>query len=196
MSFAQDQEQPPKPGMQLDHRYEGIAKVTGKARYAAEFSDPFSKADLVYAYIVQATIPSGSVKSIDIASASRAPGVLAVITPFNAPKLSQEPPQPPARRSLTLLQDATVSYNGQPIAVVVGKSLNEAKAAATLLKTSYTLQPAKLEWEKRLNEARWPKNPGKEPAGNHRGDIDAAFAKATVTIDNIYVTPIQFHNPM
>ena len=71
MSFAQDQEQPPKPGMQLDHRYEGIAKVTGKARYAAEFSDPFSKADLVYAYIVQATIPSGSVKSIDIASARR-----------------------------------------------------------------------------------------------------------------------------
>ena len=91
MALAQDQEQPPKPVRQPDYRYEGIAKVTGKARYAAEFSDPFSKADLVYAFIVQATIPSGSVKSIDTASANRAPGVIAVITPFNAPKLSQGP---------------------------------------------------------------------------------------------------------
>src|ERR1700722_13543831 len=107
MALAQDQEQPPKPVRQLDNRYEGIAKVTGKARYAAEFSEPFSKADLVYAFIVQATIPSGDVKSIDATSATRAPGVIAVITPFNAPKLPQAPPQPPARRNLTLLQDTS-----------------------------------------------------------------------------------------
>lgn len=196
MSMAQDQEQTPKPVKQLDHRYEGIAKVTGKARYAAEFSEPFSISDLAYAYLVQATIPSGNVKSIDSTKAIRAAGVIAVITPFNAPKLSQGPPQPPARRNLTLLQDTTISYNGQPIAIVIGKSLNEAKSAAALLKISYAPQPAKLEWEKRLGEARWPKNPGKEPAGNHRGDIGAAFAHAAVTIDNTYVTPIQFHNPM
>jgi xanthine dehydrogenase YagR molybdenum-binding subunit len=195
MAIAQDQEQL-KPVKQLDHRYEGIAKVTGKARYAAEFSDPFPKAEMAYAFVVQATIPSGTVQSIDSVSASRAPGVLSVITPFNAPKLSQGPPQPPARRSLTLLQDASVSYNGQPIAVVIAKSLNEAKAAAAMLKINYAPQPAKLQWEKRLGEARWPKNPGKEPAGNHRGDMNAAFAKAAVTIDNTYITPIQFHNPM
>jgi xanthine dehydrogenase YagR molybdenum-binding subunit len=196
MSISQDQQQPPKPVVELDHRYEGIAKVTGKARYAAEFSEPFSKADLVYAFIVQATIPSGDVKSIDATSATRAPGVIAVITPFNAPKLPQAPPQPPARRNLTLLQDTSVAYNGQPIAVVVAKTLNEAKAASAMLKVSYTPKPTKLEWEKRLDEARWPKNPGKEPAGNHRGDIDAAFAQAACVIDNTYITPIQFHNPM
>jgi xanthine dehydrogenase YagR molybdenum-binding subunit len=196
MLFAQDQEQAPKPVKQLDHRYEGIAKVTGKARYAAEFSEPFAKEQLTYAFIVQATIPSGSVKSIDAEDANRASGVLAVITPFNAPKLSQAPPQPPARRNLTLLQDPSIAYNGQPIAVVVARSLNEAKAAAATLKINYTPAPAKLQWEKRLGEARWPKNPGKEPAGNHRGDMDAAFAQAAVTIDNTYVTPIQFHNPM
>ena len=196
MAFAQDQTQAPKPVKQLDYRYEGIAKVTGKVRYAGEFAEPFSKSEMAYAYIVQATIPSGSVKSMDTAMASRAPGVLAVITPFNAPKLSAGPPQPPARRNLTLLQDATVSFNGQPIAVVVAKSLNEAKAAAAMLKISYATQPAKLQWEKRLGEARWPKNPGKDPAGNHRGDMGSAFAKAAVTVDNTYVTPIQFHNPM
>jgi xanthine dehydrogenase YagR molybdenum-binding subunit len=53
------------PAKQLNHRYEGIAKVTGKAKYAAEFSQPFPKADLAYAYIVQATIPSGTIASID-----------------------------------------------------------------------------------------------------------------------------------
>jgi xanthine dehydrogenase YagR molybdenum-binding subunit len=196
MAMAQDQEQALKPVKQLDHRYEGIAKVTGKARYSAEFSEPFPKTDLAYALLVRSTIPSGRVKSIDSATASRAPGVLAVITPFDAPKLNPGPPQPPARRNLTLLQDANISYNGQPIAIVIGKSLHEAKAAAAMLKISYTPQPAKLQWEKRLGEARWPKNPGKEPAGNHRGDIDAAFAKAAVTVDNTYITPIQFHNPM
>jgi xanthine dehydrogenase YagR molybdenum-binding subunit len=196
MQIAQDKEQPLKPVAQLDHRYEGIAKVTGKARYAAEFSDPFAQADLVYAFIVQATIPSGSVNSIETTSADRAPGVVSVITPFNAPRLAQGPPQPPARRSLTLLQDTSVAYNGQPIAVVVAKTLNEAKAAAALLKIGYTPQPAKLQWEKRLDEARWPKNPGKDSAGNHRGDINLAFAEAAVTVDNTYVTPIQFHNPM
>jgi xanthine dehydrogenase YagR molybdenum-binding subunit len=196
MSAAQPAEQAPRPAAQLDHRYEGIAKVTGKIRYAGEFSELFARADLAYAYIVQATIPNGSVRAIDSAAAVKAPGVLAVVTPFNAPKLSPGPPQPPARRNLSLLQDAQVSYNGQPIAVVVAKSMNQARAAAAMLKITYTPQPAKLEWEKRLHEARWPKNPGKEPAGNHRGDIDTAFAHAAVTVDNTYITPIQFHNPM
>ena len=196
MSIAQDQEQSPKPVAQLSHRYEGIDKVTGKARYAAEFGEPFSKTDLAYAFIVQATIPNGNVKSIDVVTASKTPGVVTIITPFNAPRLSQGPPQPPARRSLTLLQDTSIAYNGQPIAIVVAKTLNQARAAAAMLKIEYAAQPAKLEWEKRAGEARWPKNPGKEPAGNHRGDINAAFAQAAVTVDNTYVTPIQFHNPM
>ena len=145
IDFAQE-EQAAKPSPQLDYRYEGIAKVTGKAKYAAEFTEPFSKSELAYAYIVQATIANGSVKSMDTAAATKAPGVLAVLTPFNAPKLNQGPPKPPARRSLTLLQDKTVSFNGQPIALVVAKSLDEAKAAAAMIRISYTPQPAKLEW--------------------------------------------------
>src|ERR1700677_4896458 len=118
-SMMQAPETAPKPVKQLGHRYEGIAKVTGKIKYAAEFSHPFPKADLAYAYIVQSTIPSGTVVSIDRVAADRAPGVIAILTPFNAPRLSQAPPQPPVRRNLSLLQDTSVSYNGQPVAVVV-----------------------------------------------------------------------------
>jgi xanthine dehydrogenase YagR molybdenum-binding subunit len=186
----------PKPAKQLDHRYEGIAKVTGKAKYAAEFSEPFPKNNLAYAYIVQSTIPSGTIVSIDSVAADRAPGVIAILTPFNAPKLNPGPPQPPARRNLSLLQDAEVHYNGQPIAVVVATSLNEAKAAAAMLKFKYAAKPSNVSFEKRLDDARWPKNPGKEPAGNHRGDIEAGFAKSAAIVENTYSTPIQHHNPM
>jgi xanthine dehydrogenase YagR molybdenum-binding subunit len=194
--MMQAAEAAPMPENQLDYRYEGIAKVTGKAKYAAEFTEPFPKADLAYAHIVQSTIPNGTIVSIDRAAADRAPGVIAILTPFNAPKLTLAPPQPPARRNLSLLQDKEVHYNGQPVAVVVAKSLNQAKAAAALLKFKYAAKPAQLSFKDRLGDARWPKNPGKEPAGNHRGDVQAAFAKASAVVENTYVTPIQHHNPM
>ena len=185
-----------KPVRQLSHRYEGIAKVTGKIKYAGEFSQPFLKTDMAYAYIVQATIPSGEVKSIDRAAADKAPGVVAILTPFNAPKLAQAPPAPPARRNLSLLQDTSVTYNGQPVAVVVARTLIEAKAAAAMLKVAYTQKSAQIGIKNRTGEARWPKNPGKEPAGNHRGDVQAGFSNAAVVIKNTYITPIQHHNPM
>ncbi len=186
----------PKAIKQLGHRYEGIAKVTGKAKYAAEFSQPFPKADLAYAYIVQSTVPNGTIASIDRYAADLSPGVIAILTPFNAPKLNPGPAEPPARRNLSLLQDKEVHYNGQPVAVVVAKSLNEARAAAQLLKIKYQAKPAEVNYLKRLDAARWPKNPGKEPPGNHRGDIQAGFAKSSVTIEQTYITPIQYHNPM
>jgi xanthine dehydrogenase YagR molybdenum-binding subunit len=190
------QQQKPAPMKQLSHRYDGVAKVTGTAKYSAEFTEPFAKADLVYAFVVQSTIANGTIAAMETKAAERAPGVVAVLTPFNAPKLQVGPPQPPAKRSLTVLQDAEVHYNGQPIAVVVAKSLVEAEAAARLLTISYKEKPAQLHFMKRLDEARDPKNPGKDPAKKDRGNVDAAAAKAAVTVEQTYVTPIQNHNPM
>ena len=192
----QAQEEKLKPMKQLSERYTGLAKVTGKAKFAYEFDGPFRKDDLLYAYMVQSTIPNGTIASMDRTAAERAPGVIAVLTPFNAPKLNVPPPQPPARRTLTVLQDANVSYNGQPIALVVAKSRVEAEQAARLLKINYTPEPAKLDFYGRLSEARWPKQPGKEPAGNKRGDVATGLSQAAVTIDQTYITPIQNHNPM
>jgi xanthine dehydrogenase YagR molybdenum-binding subunit len=194
--MMQTTENTPKSAKQLSHRFEGIAKVTGKIKYAAEFSGPFPKADLAYAFIVQSTIPSGNIVSINRTSADRAPGVIAILTPFNAPKLNPGPPQPPARRNLSLLQDTEVHYNGQPIALVVAKSLNEAKAAAAMLQIKYTAKPARVTFKEHLNDARWPSNPGKEPAGNHRGELQAGFSKSAAIVEETYVTPIQHHNPM
>jgi xanthine dehydrogenase YagR molybdenum-binding subunit len=178
---------------QLAVRYDGRAKVTGTAKYAAEFKPP---TDPAYAFIVQSTISSGSIAAIDQAASERASGVLAVITPFNAPKLPVASPQPPARRHLTLLQEKEVFYSGQPVAVIVAKSLPEAMYAAGLLKITYKRTLSKLNFKKRLDEARPPKQSGREPGAQTRGDMDAAMAKATIKIDQTYTTPYQHHNPM
>ena len=182
---------PPNP-RQLGHRYEGVLKVTGKAKYAAEFK-PQNPA---YAYMVQSSIPSGSVTAIDMGAASKVPGVLRILTPFNAVKLPGIKPQPPARRHVTLLQDANVSYNGQPIAVVVADTLDQARYAASLLKITYKQEPAILNFEQHLVDARKPRQQSKEPYDQARGDMAAAVTKASVTVEQTYTTPMQYHNPM
>lgn len=192
-----EQQQPPPPLPQPPHRYDGIAKVTGTAKYAAEFREPFPRKDLVYAFIVQSTVPSGSVKAIDTHAAERASGVIAVLTPFNAPKLPVGPPKPPGKRALSILQDNEVHYNGQPIAVIVARTHIDAISAAPLLKITYDEQPAKLDFLGRLNEARPPKQPGREPPHQSVARPDATSAGTpAVTIDQTYITPIQVHNPM
>jgi xanthine dehydrogenase YagR molybdenum-binding subunit len=175
------------PHPKLDHRqlatrYDALAKVTGRAKYAAEF--PVENA--AYAYIVQANIPSGAVASIDQSVAAKAAGVYSIITPFNAPKLT-------VPGNVNILQDTNVFFSGQPIAVVVARSLPEAEQAARLLRIEYKEQPAKLGFNARLKDARAPKR-GSE--GSHRGDPAAALAKATAVIGQTHSTPIQNHNPM
>ena len=179
---------------QLDHRYDGVAKVTGKAKYAAEFTVPGQK--MAYGYIVGSTIAAGSIVSIDRSAAERAPGVLSVMTYQNAPRVPKPVSQPPARRHVTLLQDHGVDYNGQPIAYITAETLDQARYAATLLKVRYAPTTPKLHFHDRLGEARSPKQGGREPVEEKRGDLDAALAKAAHKVDVTYTTPIQHANPM
>jgi xanthine dehydrogenase YagR molybdenum-binding subunit len=188
--------QTPPPMKQLPVRYDGLAKVTGKATYAAEFTEPFDHKNMVYAWIVQSTIPSGTIASIDQKEAERAAGVVHILTPFNAPQLPVGAPQPPAKRSLTVLQNKDVYYNGQPIAVVVADTLDHARYAASLLKIRYTPKPAKLDFKGGIPTARLPKSNGKAAPNDHRGDINAGLAKSAVLLDETYITPVQNHNPM
>src|SRR5688500_1688670 len=77
-------------------RVDGKAKVTGKATFAAEHKTQ----NIVYGWLVGSTIAKGRIKNIDIKAAERAPGVLAVITHQNAPKIpgyqpGKDPSKPP-----------------------------------------------------------------------------------------------------
>jgi xanthine dehydrogenase YagR molybdenum-binding subunit len=89
-----------------------------------------------------------------------------------------------------------VNYNGEPIAVVVAATLDQARQAGSLIKVQYDQQPAKLDFLGRLSEARPPKSAGKEPARQERGAFDAAKPGAAAFVDETYITPIQNHNPM
>ena len=73
----------PSLGAPLD-RVDGRLKVTGAAKYAAEFPIP----NAAHAVIVTSTIAKGRVSAMDTAAAMRVPGVLTIITPFNAEKVN------------------------------------------------------------------------------------------------------------
>lgn len=156
---------PPHPDApkapQLDHRYDARLKVTGAAKYAAEF--PVKNA--AYGYLVQSTIPAGSISAIDTSAASHAAGVIAVMTPFNALKVKAE-------SNVTVLQDTKVLYNGQPVAVVIARSMPEAMHAATLLRITYKPTPARLDFDKLMNEARVS---SRGHGAAQRGDVEPAL---------------------
>jgi xanthine dehydrogenase YagR molybdenum-binding subunit len=166
-------------------RVDGRMKVTGSARFAAEFDMP----RLAYVYIVQSTIPSGRITVIDDVQASQSAGVLAVVSHRNAPKL------PGAETRLSLLQDDRISYNGQPIALVIAETLEQAKHAASLIRVQCSRERAALDFEAGFASAR-PSTHNNEPGDVSWGDVDGALQNANIKIDQVYTTPIQHHNPM
>lgn len=176
---------------QLPVRYDGNAKVTGQAKYSYEFAAP----GVVYACLITSSIASGTISAMDTAAAGKLPGVLAIMTPFNAPRLPVPKADPPATRHVNLLQDSDVAYSNQPIGVVIAESLEQARYAAGMVKVSYAPKPARMNFHKRLGDARPPKK-GKEFYDKTRGDMDQALSHAAVKIDVVYTTPIQHHNAM
>jgi xanthine dehydrogenase YagR molybdenum-binding subunit len=175
-------------------RVVGPEKVTGNAKYAAEFDAP----NVANGVMVLSTIANGQITRMDADEAQRAPGVIAIMTPFNAPKLPQggnAAVHPPAGRVLSLLQDDQVHYNEQPIAVVVADTLNQALYAASLIQVQYEESAPLLDFQARFPEAH-PAGHGKDPANVSTGNIDAGMAAAEVTIDEVYRTPKENHNPM
>jgi len=121
-------------------RTDGLLKVTGEARYAAEFPE----ARLAHAVLVTSTIARGTIASIDASRAQAVPGVLLVMTHENAPRLpngGKAQLAPPAGRRLSLLQDNEVHYNNEPVAVVVADTLEHATDAARQLRITYRARP-------------------------------------------------------
>jgi xanthine dehydrogenase YagR molybdenum-binding subunit len=123
-------------------RVDGIAKVTGKAKYAAEFKVP----NLAYGFIVLGTVAKGTIKAIDTREAERLPGVIRVFTHLNAPKLGpkasteEAPPrgnQPERDKSFRALQSDRIYFNRQPIALVVAETYEQARYAARVVKATY-----------------------------------------------------------
>jgi xanthine dehydrogenase YagR molybdenum-binding subunit len=175
-------------------RVDARLKVTGKATYAAEVP----VANVAHAVIVESGIAKGSITSIDARAAESAPGVLAVLTHLNAPKLPGAAKKAgPIDRVLQILQDGRVLYSGQPVGLVVADSLERAQHAASLVTMQCDASAPACVLEGNLASAYKPESAG--PVGqpdSTRGDVAAALAHARVTIDAVYTTPVQNHNPM
>ena len=122
-------------------RIDGRLKVTGSARYTADI--PVET--IVHAAIVYSTIANGRTVSIDTAAAENAPGVLAVLTHKNMPRMKALPWSHlrPQGQTYLPLQDDQIHYAGQPVALVVAATLDQATYAGTLIEIAYENAPAR-----------------------------------------------------
>lgn len=174
-------------------RVDGRLKVTGGARYAAEYPVP----NHAHAAIVTSTVPVGRIAAIDTSAAARAPGVIRVITHLNAPRLPMKKVGFLVTSALSLMQDDRVRYNGQPVALVVADTFERATDAASLVRVRYadTRRPT-LDMRAARGGAYAPAPGFGGRADSTRGDFAAGLAAAAAVVDAEYTTPIENHNPM
>jgi xanthine dehydrogenase YagR molybdenum-binding subunit len=179
------------------HRVDGVLKVTGRATYTAEFDLP----GMSPAVIVTSTVARGRTSVLDTTAAEQAAGVIAVLTHRNTPRLAyraQKSVLDPAGERLHVLQDDVVRFNGQPVAVVVAETLEQAAYAASLVRIEYTPAASHLDFDGALESAIAPEAGSRPnspvPADYRRGDPEAALAGAAVRIRAAHKIPRQQHN--
>jgi xanthine dehydrogenase YagR molybdenum-binding subunit len=180
-------------------RVDGPEKVTGQARYAAEFRPH----GLAFAAIVSATIPRGRISAVDTEEAEREAGVLAVITHENCERLPynelEKRPQvdPASGDQLRMFQGPEVLFSGQPVAVVVAETQQAADGAARLVRVTYEVEEPSTGFD--LSDGKPPSEATAQagrPAETARGDADAALVAAPVKVDLWCSHARQQHNAM
>jgi xanthine dehydrogenase YagR molybdenum-binding subunit len=176
-------------------RVDGPLKTTGRATYAYERWDVDQP---LYGFIVGATVGKGRITAIDTAHAERAPGVRMVMTHRNAPAQGEADPSVSAyARAFPTLSGPDVHHYGDPVALVVADSWEQARAAANLVEVTYAAEAGRFDFAARLDQAYAPEaaNAGL-PTDSAVGDFEAGFAGAEVKVDRTYTTPYQFAQPM
>jgi xanthine dehydrogenase YagR molybdenum-binding subunit len=187
-------------------RIDGPAKVRGTAPYAYEH-DPGEP--LAHVAVVQSTVNRGRITRLDPSRAEAMPGVLAVLTPANAPRLAsteqpQGAPDDPYRgqsvdlgSDLPVLQSLDVHYQGQIVAAVVAETSEIAKAAVGAVAVAYDAEPPDVVLTPDRPDLYAPEQVNAGFATDSViGDVDGALAAAPVRIDVTYETPTQHNNPI
>lgn len=176
-------------------RIDGPLKVQGKARFAAEF--PYE--DISYAALAYSSIARGRITSLDVAAAEKAPGVILVMTYHNAlrmkaPSLMMSSPTAAGASDLPVMQNDEIHWNGQPIALVLAETQEQADYAASLVKATFARLPAVLSFEEAKKTPRQLETLLGQPPVLKIGDAETALANAEVKVDVIYRTPRHNHN--
>jgi xanthine dehydrogenase YagR molybdenum-binding subunit len=185
-------------GQPLD-RVDGEAKVQGEARFSAEFRVE----NLAYAVPVYSTIAKGTILRIDSGPAEQAPGVLAVMTYQNIPRMKAPPivdfhniGKGFALSDLPIMQNAEVHWDGEPVAIVVAETLEKAEHAASLVSVEYDVGVPEVSFEAGKTRAFVPKDIMGEPPELTIGDGFKGFAEADVSVGHVYRTPRYNHNAL
>lgn len=169
-------------------RVEGYYKVTGSGKYAAEYQ----LENTCYAVLVGSTIAAGSIESIYVDEAKQVEGVLDILTHKNRPAIpafADEEKRKKSGFSLPVLHTDTIFFRGQPIALVIAETLEDATYAASLVTAKYKTETAKVDFD--------TVHPG-IPAvatGKERGSVDA-WSNAPFIREQVYTIRHQVHNPM
>ncbi len=164
-------------------RVDGVAKVTGKARYVAEF--PVKNP--AYGFIVTSEIAKGTITSINVGAAEKSAGVLKVYDHNNALKTKAK------GNAFAAFQSPTISFSNQPIALIVAETYEQARYAASLIEVKYQSEKPQTDMIK-ANEVDANKVAQRTP--KTRGNVETGLANSDVRIEAEYTIPIEHHNPM
>jgi xanthine dehydrogenase YagR molybdenum-binding subunit len=178
-------------------RIDGPLKVKGAARFAAEFHAE----EMVYAALSYSTIAKGRIAEIDTAAVQAASGVVLVMTHRNAPRLNPPPKflsqnKAAAGDDLPVMQDDRIHWNGQPVALVLAETQEQADHAVSLIEVTYAAEPAATSLSEAVSKGTETGSFMGEPLHNEIGNADKAFAEAAFRVDSVYHSPRHNHNAM
>ncbi len=169
-------------------RVEGVAKVTGRGKYAAEYEVK----NMCYAVLVTSTVPAGKINSINVDKARQVEGVLDVVTHQskpNVPGLSTEQKIKDSKFGLPIFHTDTIYYKGQPIAMVIAETLEDATFAATLIETDYQKDHFKVDFDSARDSV------ALKPEGKERGNL-SSWQNSAFVLNQEYTIKADVHNPM
>jgi xanthine dehydrogenase YagR molybdenum-binding subunit len=177
-------------------RYDAVAKVTGKAEYAADVA----LISPAYAWLVTSSIAKGRIDSFDLADAKKVRGVIDIVTHENAEKLKEAKLFSNGGYAATTIQplkSPEIAQDGQIVAIVLAETFEAAREAAGRVKVNTTAavptttfdSPGATSAPAKGQLAQFKQDPT-------IGDFAKAFGEAEVKVSAAYETPTQHHNPM
>jgi xanthine dehydrogenase YagR molybdenum-binding subunit len=180
-------------------RPDGPVKVTGRARYTADHTAP----GVLHAALVTAAIPAGRIEAIRVDAALRERGVVRVLTHRDLPELGGDGDVlsgPPSAQSFLPLQGDEIRHQGQPVAIVLGETLEAAEAGARRVEVRYAAgearAPAPPSWSELEAIADRPRPSGflfEQPTFEK---LAPDLPPAAVVVEATYVQPMRHHNPI
>lgn len=166
-------------------RLEAALKVTGRAVYEAETP----MAGMLHAALVEAPIANGRVLGVDGGAARGLPGFADLVSYAEAEVFKPS-------GSTALAREPRIHFAGQPVALAVAGTLQEAEACARAVRLDLAAEPAVTAMDQALDTAFAPEIVGRYPATTLRGDPGAALAEASLVLRNRYETAVNNHHPM